>query len=126
MSSVKAGKLLLLEEEVTDSSVLSPARLMVVDEKVLLLWMSVPVWTTEEKESPCVRVEDRGSWGSLSISVCIPETTSQDTAGGESDASFQFLLLVPVMALTAAEVSGSVDSLRASTDPALTSVWGCD
>lgn len=120
MSSVKAGELLLLEEEVTDSRVLSPARLMVVDEKVLLLWMSV--WTTEEEDSPCVRVADGGSWGSLSVSVCIREVGSEDTAGGESDASFQFLLLVSVVTLTAAEVIGSVDSLRASRDLVLTSV----
>lgn len=114
MSSVKAGELLLLEEEVTDSRVLSPARLMVVDEKVLLLWMSV--WTTEEEDSP------RRPWGSLSVSVCIQETASQDTAGGESDASFQFLLLVSAITLAAAEVSGSVDSLRASRDLVLISV----
>lgn len=110
----------MLEEDVTDSRVLSPARLMVVDEMVLLLW--TPVWTTEEEESPCARVADGGFWGSVSVSVCIQETASQDTAGGESDASFQFLLLVSVMTLTAVAVSGSVDSPRASRDLVLLSV----
>lgn len=120
MSSVKAGELLLLEDRVTDSRVLSPARLRVVDEKVLLLWMSV--WTTKEEDSPCARVADGGFWGSLSVSVCLQDTASQDTAGGESDASFQFLLLVSVMTLTAAAVNSSVDSLRASRDLVLLSV----
>lgn len=120
MSSVKAGELLLLEEEVTDSRVLSPARLMVVDEEVLLLWMSVRA--TEEEACPCVKVAGGESWASLSVSVCIQETASQEKTGGESDASFQFLLLVSVMTLLAAEVSGSVDSLRASRDLVLISM----
>lgn len=118
MSSVKAGELLLLEEDVTDSRVLSPARLMVVDEKVLLPWMSV--WTTGDP--PSVRVADGGSWRGLSVSVCIQERASLDTAGGESDASFQLLLLVSVMVLAAAEVSSSGDSPRASRDLVLSSV----
>lgn len=122
VSSVKAGELLLLDEDVTDSRVLSPARLTVVDGKLLLPWMSV--WTAEDGDPPSVRVADGGSWRGRSVSVCcvIQDTASLDTAGGESDPSFQFSLLVSVMILAAAEVSCSVDSLRASTDLGLISV----
>lgn len=123
-SSVKAAELLLPEEEVTDSRVLSPARLMVVDEKVPL------VRAIGGEASLCLRVVDGWSWGRLSVSVCIHETASQYTAGGESEACsvlkkpFQFLLLASVATPTgsnAAVVRGSVDTPRASRDPVLIS-----
>lgn len=120
VSSVKAGELLLLDEDVTDSRVRSPARLTVVDGKLLLPWMSV--WTSEDRDPPSVKVADGGSWRGRSVSVCIQETASLDTAGGESDPSFQFSLLVSVMIPAAEEVSCSGDSLRASTDLGLISV----
>lgn len=115
-SSVKA-ELLLLEEDVADSRVLSPARLMAVDEKVPLVWKSV--WAIGGEASSCLRVVDGRSRGRLSASVCIKETASQDKAGGDSEAcsvlskAFQFLLLASVVTPTAAVASGSVDASRA-------------
>lgn len=124
-SSVKA-ELLLLEEDVTDSRVLSPARLMVVDEKVPLVWRSV--WAIGGEASPCPRVVDGWSRGTWSVSVCIKETASQDTAGEESEAcsvltkAFQFLLVASVVTPTAEVASGSVDASRASRGLVLISV----
>lgn len=127
-SSVEA-ELLLLEEDVTDSRVLSPARLMVVDETVPLVWGSV--WAIGGEASPCPRVVDGCSRGTLSVSVCITETACQDTAGGEPEAcsvltkAFHFLLLASVATPTAAVASGSVDPPRASKGLVLISVSGC-
>lgn len=123
-SSVEAELLLL--EDVTDSRVLSPARLMVVDEKVPLAWRSV--WAIGGEASPCPRVVDGWSRGTLSVSVCIKETASQDTAGGECEAcsvlakASQFLLLASVVTPAAAVASGSVDAPRASRGLVLISV----
>ncbi len=47
---MKAEEVLLLEEEVTESSVLSPARLMVVEVYELSVWTAV--WDTEDEASP--------------------------------------------------------------------------
>lgn len=121
-SSVEA-ELLLPEEDVTDSKVLSPARLMVVDEKVPL------AWAIGGEASPCPRVVDGWSRGTLSVSVCIKETASQDTAGGESEGRSvltkapQLLLLASVVTVTAAvAASASVDAPRASRGRVLISV----
>lgn len=129
-SSVKTEEVLLLEEEVTESRVLSPARLMVVDVKVLLVWMAV--WDTNCDVSSCRRVVTGLSWGSLSCSVCIQELASKDTAAvAGSDAcsvlakSFQFLLMASVIATKGVEVSVSVDRPIAAGDLLLVSVKGC-
>lgn len=82
-SSVKAEEVLLLEEEVTDSRVLSPARLTVVKAKVP--FVSAAVLDTGDEASPCLGVVSELSWGGVAFSVDIQELASQDTAGEESD-----------------------------------------
>lgn len=116
------AELLLPEEDVTDSKVLSPARLMVVDEKVPL------VWAIGGEASPCPKVVDGWSRGTLSVSVCIKETASQDTAGGESEGrsvltkASQLLASVVTPTAAVAVASASVDAPRASRGRVLISV----
>lgn len=80
-------------EEVTESRVRSPARLMVVKVKVPLV--SVGVWDEEtedeDEEEEDEEVSSSGwvvsglSCGSVAFSLDIQELASQETAGGESD-----------------------------------------
>lgn len=115
VSSVKAGELLFPEGDVTDSRVLSPARLTVVDEKVLLVWTSA--WAVEEEASPCLRVVDGRSRGGLSVSVCVRAESEPSSVLTES----WFLLSASVVP-PAAGVRGSVDRPRVSRDLVLISV----
>lgn len=78
-------------EEVTESRVRSPARLMVVKVKVLLV--TVDSWD-EENEDEDEEDEEVSSFGwvvsglpcgSVTLSLDIQELASQETAGEESD-----------------------------------------
>lgn len=92
-SSVKA-EVLLSAEEVTESRVRSPARLMVVKVKVPLL--SVDAWDEENEENEDEDEEDEevfsSGWvvsglfcGGVTFSLDIQELASQETAGEESE-----------------------------------------
>lgn len=83
-SSVKAEEVLLSAEEVTESRVRSPARLMVVKVKVPLV--SADVWEEEDEEvSSPRRVVSGLSWGGVTFWLDIQELASQETGEEESD-----------------------------------------
>ena len=129
-SSVPADEVLLLEDEVTESRVLSPARLMVV---VYVLLVRTAVCDTEAVASPCRRVVSGLSSGRVLSSVNSQGLASRDTAWempgiwfvlviSSQSLLLLLLLLLASLVLMRVEVSGSADRFVDSGDPLLVSV----